>query len=73
MPEETDLDFLTLREAADICKFKGTEAIRRAIDRQELPAYKLRHRHIVIPRVAVVRWLLGQRMHSNHVKQKGKQ
>jgi Helix-turn-helix domain len=60
--EIEDLDFLTIREAADICRFKGTEAIKKAIDRGELFAIKQRHRHIIIPREAFVRWLMGQRM-----------
>jgi hypothetical protein len=57
---EIDTDLITMREAADICRFKGVEAIRAAIRRRELPAIKINHRHMVIPRQAFYKWLKGR-------------
>jgi excisionase family DNA binding protein len=62
MEEHEELDFVTMREAADIMRLKGTEAIRKAIERKELPAVKMGHRHILIPREAFVRWVMGKKM-----------
>jgi hypothetical protein len=56
------LDFLTIREAADICKFQGTEPIKRAIKRGELPGINLSNAQILVPREAFKRWLLAHGM-----------
>jgi hypothetical protein len=55
------LDFFTAREAADICHFKGTEAIKRAIKRGELPAIHLSNTQILVPKDAFLRWLKAHR------------
>jgi hypothetical protein len=59
---EIDTDLITMQEAADICRFKGVWAIRAAIRRRELPAIKLSHRHIVIPRQAFYKWMNARKL-----------
>jgi Helix-turn-helix domain len=63
-PGKRETDFLTLREAADICRFKTVCPIRNAIRRRELYALKMKHRHILIPRDALDRWMTRHRMVS---------
>jgi hypothetical protein len=59
---EIDTDLITMQEAANICRFKGVWAIRAAIRRRELPAIKLSHRHIVIPRQAFYKWMNARKL-----------
>lgn len=63
--EELDtLEFLTVREAADVCHFKGTEPIKRAIKRGELPGINLSHYQILVPKEAFKKWLAQHGMGS---------
>jgi Helix-turn-helix domain len=57
---DRDLDFVTLKEAAQICRLKRTDQIRAAIKRRELPRIRISARHILIPREAIIRWLLAR-------------
>lgn len=55
-------DFMTIHEAAAICRYKGPWAIRKLITRRELPAFKPSYRQILIPKVAFYKWFNSRRM-----------
>jgi excisionase family DNA binding protein len=58
---ESETDLITMQEAADICRLKGVWMIRNAIRRRELPAFRMSHRHILIPRAAFNKWMQAKR------------
>ena len=55
--ELSKLDFLTLRQAADVCHYKGTEPLKRAVRRGELPCITLSNAQVLFPREAFLKWL----------------
>jgi helix-turn-helix protein len=57
---DPDLDFITLKEAARICRYKRTDVIRKAIKRREIPVLPMSVRHILVPREAVIKWMLAR-------------
>jgi hypothetical protein len=57
---DPDFDFITLKEAARICRYKRTDAIRAAIKRREIPVIPMSVRHILVPRKAVIEWMLAR-------------
>jgi excisionase family DNA binding protein len=59
---EIETDLITMQEAAEICRFKGVTAIREAIRRRELPAFKVNRRHILIPRSAFIKWMNAKKL-----------
>jgi excisionase family DNA binding protein len=65
MAEEMDLDFVTMKEAAAICRYKRPDQIRKAIKRRELTAYQLGGRHTLISRFALIKWLLAHRRYRS--------
>jgi Helix-turn-helix domain len=58
-------DFLTIQEAAAICRYKGVWAIRKLIKRNLLPAFKPSYRQILIPKVAFNKWFNSRRMRAS--------
>jgi hypothetical protein len=60
-------DFLTIQEAAAICRYKGVWAIRKLIKRNQLPAFKPSYRQILIPKVAFHKWFNSRRMRASAV------
>jgi excisionase family DNA binding protein len=61
---EMDTDLITMQEAATICRLKGVFAIRKAIRRRELPAFRISHRHVLIPRAAFYKWMESRKVRS---------
>jgi hypothetical protein len=54
-PENTEL--MTIREVATLCRFKRTGAIRNAIKNGELARVYFCHRHQLVPKADVLRWI----------------
>jgi len=55
-----DLGFLALPEAAKVVGYKGTEMLRLAIKRGELPAYRLARLKVVVRKEDLVKWILSK-------------
>ena len=60
-PEVCDLEFVTMKEAAEICRLKRTDQIRAAIKRRELTPYRISGRHVLISKLELMRWLIRRR------------
>jgi len=66
-------DFLTIHEAAAICRYKGVWAIRKLIKRNQLPAFKPSYRQILIPKVAFHKWFNSRRMRASAINHENNQ
>jgi hypothetical protein len=59
-----DVDMMTMRECADACRLKSLFAIRAAIRRRELPAIRISHRHVLVPKASFIKWVNSKKYRS---------
>jgi hypothetical protein len=53
---ENSPEYLTVKECQTVCRFKGPEAIRRAVYRGDLPGIRVRANRLLIPSTAFWKW-----------------
>jgi hypothetical protein len=66
--DATGFAFLSLPQAAAAAGYKGTEAIRKAIDEGDLRAFKLARLKIVIAKEDLLKWILSKQIPKKEEK-----
>jgi hypothetical protein len=54
------LDWLTIQECAEACKYKGPEGIVKAIKKKELRAFRFERRKLLVLKEDLVKWILSK-------------